>query len=78
MSDSMNERASVLQYFLETWRELFLDLPDSYSCHMNCTEANAIAELYEAFGEPRTAKAILAAHAEHDEEGDQHWLHQGG
>ncbi len=63
----------IVRYFAETWRELFLDLPDNYDCHMNCAEAIAAADLYSALGDNATANAILNAHAVYDEEGDQHY-----
>lgn len=65
--------AYVVRYFAETWAELLTSLPDSYDCHMTCAEANAAADLYRAIGDEGTARAIVAAHAEHDEDGDQHW-----
>lgn len=64
---------NAARHFTETWRELVADLPDDYECHMNCAEANAAAGLWEAFGDPGTARALMAAHAARDEEGDQHW-----
>lgn len=68
-----DEFRSVAKYFADTWSELLIDLPDSYDCHMNCGEANAAADLYRALGDNGTAAAIIRAHAEHDEEGDEHW-----
>lgn len=67
------EQMRAIEYFAETWRELILDLPDNYDCHMNCTEVNAVADFYRALGDEAAAKAILNAHAQYDEEGDQHY-----
>jgi hypothetical protein len=60
------------RHFAETWAELFTALPDDYGCEMNCAEANAAAGLYRALGDDSTAAAIISAHAEHDQDGDQH------
>ena len=62
-----------VRHFAETWAELLTSLPDNYECHMTCAEANAAADLYRALGDDDTAAAILGAHADHDEEGDQHY-----
>lgn len=69
----LREQLAVIGYFADTWRELFTDMPDSYRCTYTCAEANAAAELYRALGDDATAKAIIAAHAAYDEEGDQHY-----
>lgn len=63
----------VASHFAATWAELLPDLPDTYTCHMNCAEANAAADLYRALGDDATAAAILSAHGDHDDEGDQHY-----
>jgi hypothetical protein len=65
--------ADAARYFAETWAELLPGLPDSYSCEMTCSEAEAAADLYRALGDDTTAAAIITAHAEHDTEEDAHW-----
>jgi hypothetical protein len=65
--------ADAARHFTATWSELIEALPDSYGCEMNCPEANAAEELWRAAGDEGTAGAIAAAHAEHDDEGDEHY-----
>lgn len=65
--------AKAAEHFANVWAELLTSLPDSYGCEMNCAEANAAADLYRALGDEATAALVLAAHAEHDEEGDEHY-----
>jgi hypothetical protein len=70
------ERAEQLQaagYFADIWATTLAGLPDDYACWMNCPEANAAAWLLRAFGMPLTADELLTAHADHDDEGDEHW-----
>lgn len=64
---------SAAEYFADVWAELLVSLPDDYGCEMNCAEANAAADLYRALGDDATAAQIIAAHGDHDAEGDQHW-----
>jgi hypothetical protein len=68
------EFARTVLHFTGTWGELMVDLPDVYGCEMNCPEANAAAGLWAAVGDEGTAMAIADAHAEHDDEGDEHCL----
>lgn len=72
---TLRELRAVVGHFASEWEELFTSLPDDYDCYMNCAEANAVIELYQAIGNDEAAKAILREHARHDEEGDQHWEH---
>lgn len=58
----------VVSYFTGAWAELLAVLPDSYACHMTCTEAETAADLYRALGDDATAAAIIEAHAAHDAE----------
>ena len=74
---TLRELRAVAAHFADTWAELLPNLPDDYECHMNCAEANAAAGLYWALGDDRTASAIIAEHARHDEDGDQHWKGDG-
>lgn len=62
--------------FADTWYELLVAMPDEYNCEMNCAEANAAADLYRSLGLDDAAAVILAAHAAHDVEGDQHYVGQ--
>jgi hypothetical protein len=70
------EQASAIEaaarHLAETWSELLPDLPDSYSCEMNCPEAEAAAYLYRTLGDDATADAIIKAHAAYDEPGEMH------
>jgi hypothetical protein len=65
--------AEAAGHFADVWAELLLSLPDDYGCEMNCAEANAVADLYRALGDDATAASVIAAHGDHDVEGDQHW-----
>lgn len=65
---TLRELRKVAAHFTGTWAELIHQLPDSYSCEMNCAEANAAADLYRAFGDDSTAAAIIAAHAATDDD----------
>lgn len=64
---------AAAEHFADVWAELMAALPDDYGCEMNCAEANAAADLYRALGDDATAASIIAAHGDHDVEGDQHW-----
>jgi len=69
----VSDLENAARAFADTWLELLLSLPDDYTCHMACAEANAAARLYREAGRPGDAEAIIAVHAEHDMEGDDHW-----
>ena len=75
--DDARQQLTAVSYFAETWRELLADLPDSYTCHLTCAEANAAADLYRALGDEDTAASLLAAHAAYDEDGDEHYREAG-
>lgn len=64
--------AGAAEHFAGMWGELITSLPDAYTCHMACAEANAAAGLFRALGDDATADEIIAAHAEHDTEEDAH------
>lgn len=74
MSDQSIEEAA--RDFVRAWGELATSLPDDYECHMTCTEADTLAELFAVLGETQTAASIIFNHAAHDEPGDTHY--QGG
>ena len=65
-------------HFADIWSELITALPDSYGCELNCPEANAAEGLWRAAGDDGTADALASAHAEHDDEGDEHHTGAGG
>ena len=54
--------------FADIWAELLVSMPDDYGCEMNCAEAEAVAGLYRVLGNDNTARAVIAAHAAHDDE----------
>jgi len=66
----------VASDFAATWAELLWSLPDSYRCHMTCTEANAVGDLFRALGRDIDADAIIAAHVEYDA-ADEREAHEG-
>lgn len=59
--------------FAETWAGLLISLPDAYGCHLTCGEAEAAHKFLAAHGYDDTAAELLAAHAAHDEPGDEHY-----
>lgn len=63
----------IVEHFAATWRELMIEMPDTYNCTYTCAEANAAVELYLALGDTTAARAILSAHAAYDDGGDQHY-----
>jgi hypothetical protein len=66
-------QTAVIQGFAKAWTEMVVTvLHEGYGCHMTCEEADAAASLWEAAGDPRTADALIAAHAAHDEPGELH------
>lgn len=75
--EQLNDILDAAEHFIATWRELITAAPDDYRCTYTCAEANAAADLYRALGDDDTARAIIAAHAEYDEEGDQHYAGAG-
>jgi len=70
---SRSEIADAAMAFCEIWAEVLAGLPDDYACYLNCTEANAAADLLRACGFDGTAGTVIRAHAEHDEPGDLHY-----
>ncbi|MDI3407957.1 hypothetical protein [Streptomyces cavernicola] len=66
----MIETATV---FVDAWQHLAPTLTYDYDCHLQCSEADALAELFRAFGHQDIADEVIAAHAAHDEPGDSHY-----
>lgn len=59
--------------FVAAWQYLAPTLVDDYTCHLQCSEAEALAELFRAFGRLHIADEVLAAHSAHDDPGDSHY-----
>ncbi len=59
--------------FVETWAYLAESLPHDYGCTLTCREAEAMADLFRAFGRPEVAESLMESHAETDEYGDDHY-----
>ena len=61
--------------FVEIWdgSGLAAALITDYSCELTCPEAEALADLFRAFGAVDTADAIIEDHASTDEPGDEHY-----
>jgi hypothetical protein len=68
-----NAVLAAARYFAAVWADLGPNLPDDYDCHLTCTEADALAGLFQACGMDDAADSLLAAHAAHDDEGDAHY-----
>lgn len=45
--------------------------------HMTCGEAEALADVIRAAGDPQGAEAFLRGHGETDDEGDEHYAPDG-
>ncbi|MDI3386921.1 hypothetical protein QIS99_12015 [Streptomyces sp. B-S-A8] len=65
---------SAATAFVDAWQHLAPTLTYDYECHLQCSEANTLAELFRAFGRQDVADEVIAAHAEHDEPGDSHYV----
>lgn len=59
--------------FVSVWESLAGTLTHDYDCTLQCSEAEALAELFRAHGDDATAVAVIEAHAETDEPGDAHY-----
>jgi hypothetical protein len=70
---TLHQQRDAAATFVEVWAELLPALPDDYTCHLNCAEADTAAELLRAFGHTEAAASLMKAHAEHDDPGDAHW-----
>ncbi|ASJ79763.1 hypothetical protein KIY83_gp77 [Mycobacterium phage Fameo] len=70
LEQKVNRQIAAFQVFIETWGDGYLagDMADK----LTCIEAEAIAELFRAFGETRTAEAWIESHAYGDDCGDMH------
>ena len=62
------------EHFVEVWMGLAQNLPDDYGCQMTCGEADALADLFAAFGYTTDAAEIVRNHAAFDEPGDSHFI----
>jgi hypothetical protein len=61
-------RLGAAQEFVETWGAS----TTAEGLALTCREAEALAELFGAFGDDENAGLVLAVHAEHDSCGDWH------
>ncbi|MEV8601856.1 hypothetical protein AB0465_18480 [Streptomyces griseoviridis] len=67
------QKLAVAEDFFETCWELLGGLPAYYDCFLTCAEAEAFAALALAFGaHEEDVEALVKAHAEDDECGEQH------
>ncbi|MEV5875776.1 hypothetical protein AB0L75_16375 [Streptomyces sp. NPDC052101] len=65
------EKMQAAQSFVDEWACLASTLVDDYECHMTCSEAEALAALFRAFGDTFTAEEVMRAHSEKDDEDDE-------
>lgn len=63
-----NNPAEALTNFLAIWSDGIL--LDNIGPHLNCTEAEALADLLRAYGENAAAESLLDGHCVSDDEGD--------
>jgi hypothetical protein len=66
-------RSTLIVSAVDTLLELDSDMWMMNATAFTCTEIEAIADLYRVTGNDETADAIIAAHAEGDDEGDDHY-----
>lgn len=66
---SIQIRLAAMQDFLDLDRDMW----DELATGMTCTEANVIAELYEAFGDEAGGAYLRKAHSYGDDAGDMHY-----
>lgn len=66
-------KIEAAEAFVKGWGYLAIDLHTSYDCTMTCGEAEALADLFIAFGQEETAAEVLRLHTESDEPGDAHY-----
>lgn len=66
-------REQASEEFAAVWAETLVALPDAYGFTFSCSEAEAARAFLAAHGYDRSADALLAAHAEHDEPGEEHY-----
>lgn len=69
MNDYTRRMATI--DFLEVWTND--TLLEDIASQLTCSEANALADLLRAYNYPEDADAMLSAHAEGDDEGDEHF-----
>ena len=67
----LQARLEALNTFLEVW--IHDTVLEDIATELTCTEADALDNLLRACGEYVAAEALIAAHAEGDDEGDEHY-----
>jgi hypothetical protein len=68
-----HQQKQALRHFIECWN---LSMPyHDIGSALNCGECNALHEMLVAFGATQAAQALMEAHVEGDDEGDDpaHW-----
>lgn len=71
MWDGLVQRRAALMAFLDIWDDA--DMLHTIASSLTCPEADALAQLLDAYDRHRAAEAVLARHRETDEEGDEHY-----
>ena len=61
----------TLENFAEVWGDPYL--LDDIGTSLSCTEAEALAALLRELGKDGSAVSLIDAHAEGDDEGDEHF-----
>lgn len=69
----LDQMPPAIGAFADMWGELIPELPDNYDCRLTCAEANVAADFFEAVGMPKVADSVIGAHAEYDQEGEEHY-----
>ena len=62
---------AALEEFAQVWSDPYLY--DDIGTALACREADALASVLRELGKPDAADALIEAHAEGDDEGDDHY-----
>lgn len=71
--ENKGQKLLAAENFVEKFAEVAAQLTEEYDCVMTCEEVESLARMFRVFGHSETADQIVADHAKHDEEGDEHF-----
>lgn len=69
LTTDLVEALEELHRIGEGWNNGLIDFFEG----MSCSEVEAIADVFRAIGDTKTAISVIDAHAEGDQEDDEHW-----
>lgn len=67
----MSDIETAARNFIQAWDGLAMGPFDAST--LTCGEAEALADLFRAFGKHTSAESIMWSHSDGDEEGDDHY-----